>query len=122
MAIETITSMNAFKELVRKIKWGEGYREPIAFGIARVDRGQINVEKVLHANFLIINWNENFRTNLEVINWKKDFGCAAVFVRALQETGIVVDFSGSEFVATLNNNFGIKHKNRDLKTLFFIVK
>jgi len=92
MAMDTIASTDAFKKLVEETQQGERYREPIAFGIARVDRGQTNAEKVLQANFAIVNWNENF-------------GSAAVFVRALQEARIAVDFSGSEFVATLNDNF-----------------
>ncbi len=92
MAIETIASTDAFKSLVEETRNGAGYREPIAFGIARVDRGQKHADKVLQANFAIVNWNENF-------------GSAAVFVRALQEARVTVDFSGSEFVATLNDNF-----------------
>ncbi|MEA3418397.1 MAG: tetrahydrodipicolinate N-succinyltransferase N-terminal domain-containing protein [Campylobacterota bacterium] len=92
MAIETITSTDAFKQLVEEVKTSEGYREPIAFGIARVDRGQKNADKVLQANYAVVNWNENF-------------GSAAVFIKALQEARRAVDFSGSEFVATINDNF-----------------
>ena len=92
MAIETIQSTEDFKALVADVTAQEGYREPIAFGIARVDRGQKNAEKVLQANFGLINWNENF-------------GSAAVLIKALQEAKCDVDFSGSEFVATLNDNF-----------------
>jgi 2,3,4,5-tetrahydropyridine-2-carboxylate N-succinyltransferase len=92
MAIDTIPSTEAFKSLIDEIQASEGYRKPVAFGIARVDRGQKNAEKVLQANFAIVNWDENF-------------GSAAVFVRALQEARVKVDFSGSEFVATLNDAF-----------------
>jgi 2,3,4,5-tetrahydropyridine-2-carboxylate N-succinyltransferase len=92
MAIETITSTDAFKQLVDEVKASEGYREPIAFGIARVDRGQKNADKVLQANYAVVNWNENF-------------GSAAVFIKALQEARCEVDFSGSEFVTTINDNF-----------------
>ena len=92
MAIETITSVEKFKELIEEIKGTEGYREPIAFGIARVDRGQKNAEKVLQANYAVVNWEENY-------------GSAAVFIKALQEAKCQVDFSGSEFVATINDNF-----------------
>lgn len=92
MAIETIQSAEDFKALVAEVTSQEGYREPIAFGIARVDRGQKNAEKVLQANFGLINWNENF-------------GSAAVFIKALQEAKCDVDFTGSEFVATINDNF-----------------
>ncbi len=92
MAIENITSPEAFKVLVDETKAMDGYREPIAFGIARVDRGQANAAKVLQANFAVVNWQENH-------------GSAAVFIRALQESKTTVDFSGSEFVATLNDAF-----------------
>ena len=92
MAIETVASTDAFKALVTEVTSQEGYREPMAFGIARVDRGQKNAEKVLQANFGLINWKENY-------------GSAAVFIKALQEAKCQVDCSGSEFVTTINDNF-----------------
>jgi len=92
MAIETVTSTDAFKALVEEIKNSEGYREPVAFGIARVDRGQKHADKVLQANYAVVNWRENY-------------GSAAIFLRALQESRVEVDFSGSEFVATLSDEF-----------------
>ena len=92
MAISTINSTEEFKALVAEVTGQEGYREPIAFGIARVDRGQKNADKILQANYALINWGENF-------------GSAAVFIKALQEANCEVDFSGSEFVATINDNF-----------------
>ncbi len=87
-----INTAEDFKALVAEVTSQAGYREPIAFAIARVDRGQKNAEKVLQANFGLINWNENF-------------GSAAVFVKALADAKCTVDFSGSEFVATINDNF-----------------
>jgi len=92
MAIEDIKDIEAFKELVESIKAQDGYKEPIAFGIARVDRGQKNADKVLQANYAIVNWRENY-------------GSGAIFIKALQESKIDVDFTGSEFVATLNDEF-----------------
>ncbi len=92
MAISTVNSTDEFKALVEEVKAQEGYKEAMAFGIARVDRGQKNADKVLQANFGLINWKENY-------------GSSAVFVKALQEAGIDVDFSGSEFVATINDEF-----------------
>jgi len=92
MAINTVADMNEFKALVADIEAQEGYRKPVAFGIARVDRGQKNAEKILQANFGLINWNENF-------------GSAAVFIKSLQEAKCEVDFSGGEFVATINETF-----------------
>jgi len=92
MAIETIASTDAFKIFVDEIQSSEIYRQPVAFGIARVDRGQKNADKVLQANFAVVNWNENF-------------GSAAVFLQALVEARVKIDLSGSEFVATLNDAF-----------------
>ena len=90
--IDTIKSIDKFKNLVASVEAQEGYRKPLAFGIARVDRGQKNADKILQANFAVVNWNENF-------------GSAAVFIKALQEAGIEVDFSGSEFVTTIDDRF-----------------
>lgn len=92
MAIETVQSKEAFKALVAEVTSQAGYKEAMAFGIARVDRGQKNAEKILQANFGLINWKENF-------------GSAAVCIKALQESNCEVDFSGTEFVATLNYEF-----------------
>ena len=92
MAIAQVNSAEDFKALVADIEAQAGYKKAMAFGIARVDRGQTNAEKILQANYGLINWNENF-------------GSAAVFVKALQESGCDVDFSGTEFVATVNDEF-----------------
>jgi len=78
-----------FKELIESIESFEGYKKPLAFGVARVDYGQVNKDKVLQAVYPLVNWNENF-------------GSAAVIIRALVENGIAVDFNESEVVATLN--------------------
>ncbi len=78
-----------FEKLVENI---EGYRKPIAFGIARVDLGQLNHDKVLQATYPVINWNENF-------------GSAAVFIKSLIENGVDVDFKQTEFVAPVTKEF-----------------
>ena len=92
MVISTLNSTDEFKALVAEVTAEEGYREPIAFGIARVDRGQKNADKVLQANYALVNWRENF-------------GSSAVFIKALQASNCEVDFSGSEFVATVSDAF-----------------
>ncbi len=92
MAIDSITSVDEFKALVESTKAMEGYREPMAFGIARVDRGQLNADTVLQANYAIVNWRENY-------------GSAAVFIASLVEAGSEIDFTASEFVATVNDRF-----------------
>jgi 2,3,4,5-tetrahydropyridine-2-carboxylate N-succinyltransferase len=78
-----------FEKLVENIK---GYRKPLAFGIARVDLGQLNHDKVLQATYPVINWNENF-------------GSAAVFIRSLIECGVDINFEDSEFVAPISKDF-----------------
>ncbi|WP_024789483.1 MULTISPECIES: 2,3,4,5-tetrahydropyridine-2,6-carboxylate N-succinyltransferase [unclassified Lebetimonas] len=78
-----------FEKLVKNIS---NYRQPMAFGIARVDLGQLNHDKVLQATYPVINWNENF-------------GSAAVFIRSLIECGVDVDFEKSEFVAPISKDF-----------------
>ena len=81
-----------FAKVVEDIKSIDGYREPIAFGIARVDRGQKNADKVLQANYAIVNWQENY-------------GSAAIFIKSLLDTNRSIDFNDSEFVATINDKF-----------------
>ncbi len=81
-----------FKKLIEEIISQDGYREPIGFGIARVDRGQKNADKILQANFPIINWRENY-------------GSSAVFIKAIQDANLNIDFNNSEFVATINEKF-----------------
>ena len=90
--IEKIKSVDEFKELVTNVEASSDYKKPVAFGIAKVDRGQKNADKILQANFAVVNWDENF-------------GSAAVFIKALQESGVAVDFSGSEFVTTIDDRF-----------------
>jgi len=90
--METIQTADAFKALIEDIKTMDGYRDPLAFGIARVDLGQLNVNKSLQATYPIINWDENF-------------GSAAIFIKALSEQGIAIDFTQSEVVCNINTKF-----------------
>ncbi len=87
-----VNSVEDFKNLIEDITSQNGYREPIGFGIARVDRGQKNADKILQANFPIINWRENY-------------GSGAVFIKAIQDANLNIDFNSSEFVATINEKF-----------------
>lgn len=87
-----VKSVKDFKKLVKKTEATKGYRRAIGFGIARVDRGQLNCEKILQASFAVVNWKENF-------------GSVAVFVAALKESGVEVDFSKSEQVFDVNRKF-----------------
>jgi len=91
--MEIIETTDAFKALVENIKSStSNYKDPLAFGICRVDLGQLNVDKSLQATYPIINWNENF-------------GSAAIFIKALQNQGVEIDFNQSEVVCTINLTF-----------------
>ena len=91
--MQIIQTTDAFKALIEDIKsTTAGYRDPLAFGICRVDLGQLNVEKSLQATYPLINWDENF-------------GSAAIFVRALEEQGVKIDFTQSEVVCNINLEF-----------------
>ncbi len=65
-----IKSKEEFSEFVKNIETQNWYRKPLAFGIAKVDRGQKNSDKILQAIYPIVNWNENF-------------GSGAIFLNAL---------------------------------------
>ena len=91
--MEIIQTTDAFKALIEDIKsTTAGYRDPLAFGICRVDLGQLNAEKSLQATYPLINWDENF-------------GSAAIFIRALAEQGIDIDFTQSEVICNINLEF-----------------
>jgi 2,3,4,5-tetrahydropyridine-2-carboxylate N-succinyltransferase len=87
MSIET---KQDFKNLITNIKSQKNYKEPIAFGITRCDLGQKNREKILQATYPIINWKENL-------------GSSAVFIKAVQDSGKIIDFSKSEFTCSIND-------------------
>jgi len=89
--VKKIKTVEAFKEIVESIE-AKGYKKPLGFGIAKIDRGQLNQDLILQANFPMINWDENF-------------GSASIFLEALVKSGIEVDFSGSEFVSSINKKF-----------------
>lgn len=91
--MEIIQTADEFKALVQEIKSStKGYRDPLAFGICKVDLGQLNLDKTLQATYPVVNWNENF-------------GSAAIFIKALQEIGVEIDFTQSEAVCNINTAF-----------------
>ncbi|NPA60268.1 MAG: 2,3,4,5-tetrahydropyridine-2,6-carboxylate N-succinyltransferase [Epsilonproteobacteria bacterium] len=91
--MQIIETTDAFKALIDDIKSSTpNYRDPLAFGVCRVDLGQLNVEKSLQATYPLINWDENF-------------GSAAIFIKALAEQGVEVDFTQSEVVCNINATF-----------------
>ena len=84
-----IKTKEEFKELITSIEDFEGYKKPLAFGVAKVDYGQVHTDKVIQAVYPLINWNENF-------------GSGAVIIKALIENGVAIDFNESEVVTSLN--------------------
>ncbi|MBF0902434.1 MAG: tetrahydrodipicolinate N-succinyltransferase N-terminal domain-containing protein, partial [Campylobacter concisus] len=79
---------NEFKEFFEEFRKKDSYKDPVAFGIARVDRGQKNSDKILQASYAVVNYKESFLS-------------AAAFIYALQKCDIEVDFGASEFVTDL---------------------
>ncbi len=92
MKIDDIESVEDFKKFVEDIRGSEGYKDPVGFGIAVVDRGQVHKDKILQATYPALNWGENY-------------GSAAVFVAALKECGKVVDFTKSEQIFSISQEF-----------------
>ena len=91
--MDIIQTTDEFKALIENIKTStDGYKDPLAFGICRVDLGQLNVDKSLQATYPFINWDENF-------------GSAAIFVKALTEQGTQVDFTKNEATHVINLEF-----------------
>ena len=87
-----INTTEEFKTFVEEVKSTQGYKDPVAFGICRVDVSQLDNDKVLQASYPLINWNENF-------------GSAAVFIAALKASGIEVDCNESEVSCKIDFKF-----------------
>jgi len=81
-----------FASKVKEIQSQSWYKNPIGFGIAKIDRGQLDNSKILQATYPVVNWNENF-------------GSAAVFMEALRLSGSSVDTTKSEAVCDINDEF-----------------
>jgi len=87
-----IYTKEEFANKVTDIQSQSWYKNPIGFGLARLDRGQLNKEKVLQATYPVVNWNENF-------------GSAAIFLDALKSAGVQIDTSKSELVCDISDSF-----------------
>lgn len=121
--MQIIETQEEFKALVNEIKTTtKGYKDPLAFGLCRVDFGQLNLEKTIQATFPVVNWNENF-------------GSAAIFIKALLEQGAEIDFTQSEAICNINKSmlqsvlnaftpysdeaFGDAHKNIQIASAIY---
>jgi len=87
-----IETESAFKASVNEIQNTSGYKNPLAFGICRIDFGQLNSDKILQATYPHINWNENF-------------GSAAIFIKNAQEQGFEIDFTADEVIVPITVKF-----------------
>ncbi|MBS4236363.1 tetrahydrodipicolinate N-succinyltransferase N-terminal domain-containing protein [Campylobacter vulpis] len=83
-----INAKEDFLLLVKQIEQKANYKKPYAFGIARLDRGQLNKNKILQASFALINYEQNYAS-------------AAIMLEAFARRGVELDFSKSEFVELL---------------------
>jgi len=90
--MEILETEAAFKACVQEIQNSAGYKNPLAFGICRVDFGQLNSDKILQASYPHINWNENF-------------GSAAIFIKSAQEQGYSIDFNSDEVIIPVTLKF-----------------
>ncbi|MCI4406855.1 MAG: tetrahydrodipicolinate N-succinyltransferase N-terminal domain-containing protein [Sulfuricurvum sp.] len=90
--MEILETEAAFKACVQEIQTGTGYKNPLAFGICRVDFGQLDSSKILQATYPHINWNENF-------------GSAAIFIKSAQEQGFEIDFNADEVIIPVTTKF-----------------
>ncbi len=89
-----INTKEDFLLLIKQIEQKNGYRKPKAFGIARLDRGQLNKNKILQASFALVNYEQNF-------------GSAAIMLEAFMQRGVEIDFEASEFVQFLSLRISI---------------
>ncbi len=90
--MEILETEDAFKAYIQEIQNTTGYKNPLGFGICRVDLGQQNSDKVLQATYPHINWNENF-------------GSAAIFIKSAQEQGFEIDFTANEVIIPITLKF-----------------
>lgn len=90
--MEILETEAAFKACVQEIQNTAGYKNPLGFGICRVDFGQLDGSKILQATYPHVNWNENF-------------GSAAVFIKSAQEQGCVIDFNTDEVIIPVTLKF-----------------
>lgn len=87
-----IKTKEDFSNKVKQIQSQSWYKNPIGFGIAKVDRGQLNSDKILQASYPIVNWKENY-------------GSSAIFLEALKISGVDIDTTKSEIVCDISDKF-----------------
>ncbi|OPA71981.1 2,3,4,5-tetrahydropyridine-2,6-carboxylate N-succinyltransferase [Campylobacter pinnipediorum subsp. caledonicus] len=74
-----------FTQLCKNMQNSDGYKDPIAFSIARITRGKVDKNAILSADYSVVNFKENLLS-------------AAAILLAFKQSGISLDFSKSELV------------------------
>ncbi|WP_069636603.1 tetrahydrodipicolinate N-succinyltransferase N-terminal domain-containing protein [Campylobacter pinnipediorum] len=74
-----------FTQLCKDMQNSDGYKDPIAFSIARITRGKIDKNAILSADYSVVNFKENLLS-------------AAAILLAFKQSGVSLDFSKSELV------------------------
>jgi len=87
-----VNTKEDFEKLVSSIKKQSWYKEPLAFAIARVNRGLLDKSKILEATYPTINWNENSSS-------------AAIFLNAIKQSGVELDTTKNEIIFDLSDDF-----------------
>ncbi|MDR2905929.1 MAG: 2,3,4,5-tetrahydropyridine-2,6-carboxylate N-succinyltransferase [Helicobacteraceae bacterium] len=108
-----MTDLEVFEKKAAEFQASADWREPLAFGIARVDRSRVNPEKILQATFAVVNFKENLKS-------------AAIYLAALKTAGarikaeselvsdLTIDFINealNDFAYFIDESVGEKHKN-----------
>ena len=88
----SVSTKEQFEKTVEEFQKSASWRQPLAFGICRVDRARTQLDKVLQATYGLINWNENFKS-------------AAILLASLQACGAKLDMSGSELIVDVSVGF-----------------
>jgi 2,3,4,5-tetrahydropyridine-2-carboxylate N-succinyltransferase len=79
-----------FEQAVESFQKSKDYREPIAFGIARVDRARSDPNRILQATFAHI-------------NYKEDYQSAAIYLNALRAEPYNIE--SAELIAPVSDRF-----------------
>lgn len=84
-----VSNIDELKKFVTKIKNNnEGYKDPFAFGIGRVQKGLNG--KSLSANYAVLNFKENYLI-------------ATILIWAIQKSDLNIDFTKSENIVSINS-------------------
>jgi len=129
--IKSIETKEEFAELVNDLREAEGYRDPIMFGIAKVDLGQKDSDKVLQCQYPVVNVNENYATAaifqyvLEILS--KEEGSLRVLHHTENELVIrvndaFIDLALQTFSVYAEEAVGDAHKNVQVIRMLAAIK